>query len=318
MSFRHSVRSLVVACGILFALSSVRCAFAAQPVLLVPPGPLILATVGISRGADLRIEVWKTQEEAVTRLATGDAAAAVLPVTVGAALSAKADIVLLGAFRESVFSLVVRDGVGGWENLRGREILVAQGRGTVLDSILRSVLSSYGLKPGRDVTLIYAPAPEAVALYHRGKAAIVALPEPFASLALENGGRPLDPQEAWGRLTGASARFPVGGVFAMRSALRDNPGHASLLTSAIAASTAWFAEHPEQSCDLAGQAFGMPSERFRKALPRIHISFDSSEACSSDVMSLLSRLYETLSPDMAPPPAASFYLSGSGGTSANP
>ena len=317
MSCRHSVRSLVFACGILFALSSVRCALAAQPVLLVPPGPLILATVGISRGADLRIEVWKTQEEAVTRLATGDAAAAVLPVTVGAALSAKADIVLLGAFRENVFSLVVRDDAG-WENLRGREILVAQGRGTVLDSILRSVLSSYGLKPGRDVTLIYAPAPEAVALYHRGKTAIVALPEPFASLALENGGRSLDPQEAWGRLAGASARFPVGGVFAMRSVLRDNPGHASLVTSAIAASTAWFTEHPEQACDLAGEAFGMPSERFRKALPRIHISFDSSEACSSDVMSLLSRLYETLSPDMAPPPAASFYPSGSGGTSANP
>ena len=76
MSLRQRVRSLVFACGILFALSSVRCALAAQPVLLVPPGPLILATVGISRGADLRIEVWKTQEEAVTRLVTGDAAAA--------------------------------------------------------------------------------------------------------------------------------------------------------------------------------------------------------------------------------------------------
>ena len=309
MSFRQRVRSLVFACGILFALSSVRCALAAQPVLLVPPGPLILATVGISRGADLRIEVWKTQEEAVTRLVTGDAAAVVLPVTVGAAYSAKADIVLIGAFRESVFSLIVRDGVG-WEDLRGREILVAQGRGTVLDSILRSVLSSYDLRPGRDVTLLYAPAPEAAALFSRGKTTIVALPEPFASLALESGGRSLDPQEAWGRMTGASARFPVGGVFAMRSALRGNPGNASLVTNAIAASTAWFAEHPEQACDLAGHAFGMPSERFRKALPRIHISFDSVEACSSDVMSLLARLYDTLSPDMAPPPAAPFYISG--------
>ncbi len=104
----------------------------------------------------------------------------------------------------------------------------------------------------------------------------------------------------------------------MRSALRDNPGNASLVTNAIAASAAWFAEHPDQACDLAGQAFGMPSERFRKALPRIHISFDSVEACSSDVMSLLTRLYDTLSPDMAPPPAASFYMPGSGGAPAKP
>ncbi len=103
---------------------SLRLCRAARPAR--PAGPLILATVGISRGADLRIEVWKTQEEAVTRLVTGDAAAIVLPVTVGAAYSAKADIVLLGAFRESVFSLIVRGG-DGWENLRGREILVAQG-----------------------------------------------------------------------------------------------------------------------------------------------------------------------------------------------
>jgi ABC-type nitrate/sulfonate/bicarbonate transport system substrate-binding protein len=307
MTFATRVFGSILPCCMAVMFFSAPCL--ARPLVLVPPGPLILATIGASIDGRIGISVWKTQEEAVTKLVTGDAAAVVLPVTVGAALARKADIVLLGAFRENVFALVARDSVadGGWADLRGKEILVAQGRGTVLDSILRSVLPAYGLKPGRDVSLVYAPAPEVAALYRQKRASLVALPEPFASLALEFGGRVLDPQEAWARLTGSSARFPVGGVFALRSRIAADRQELSLVVSAFAESTAWFAKHPEEACDLAGKTFGIPAERFAKALPQIHIAFDPADACSADVAALLARLHDALSPDMPPPPDLSLY-----------
>ncbi len=305
MTLRHSVHQYLMVFSVLFFfLLFERDGIASQPLVLLTTGPLLPAAVRLSTDESVRVEVWRTQEEAVSRLATGEAAAAVLPATVGAVLSAKSDVVFLGAFRGNVFSLVVRNSSPewSWKELKGKEILVAQGRGTVLDSILRSILLGYGLHPERDVRLLYAPAPETAALYRQGKADIVALPEPFATFALEAGGRSFDPQEAWSRSTGLSARLPVGGVFAAGARVRENPGAFKELTEKFSDAAAWFEENPEEACILAGRLFGMPPERFIRALPQIGVSFETAEGCASDVSDFLSALHEALGSDAVPPP----------------
>ncbi len=305
MAYRGCFQGCVIVFCVLFLfLVFAGRGIASQPLVLLTPGPLLLASVSLSTDADVRVEVWRTQEEAFSRLATGEAAAAVLPATVGAVLSAKSDVVFLGAFRGNVFSLVVRNSSPewSWEELKGKEILVAQGRGTVLDSILRSILLGYGLHPERDVRLLYAPAPETSVLYRQGKADIVALPEPFATFALEAGGRSFDPQEAWSRSTGLSARFPVGGVFAAGARVRENPGVYKKLTEKFSDAAAWFEENPEEACILAGRLFGMPPERFIQALPQIRVSFETAEECASDVSDFLSGLHDALGYDAVPPP----------------
>lgn len=279
--------------------------FAAPPVVLFPPGPLMLAAAGLTDTNDVEVLVWKTPEEAMTKLVTGDATAAVLPVTLGAALSTRVEMTLLGVFREDLFSLILREEPGrGVTKLTGKEIIVAQGRGTVLDLLLRALLNKEGVDPDRSLALVYAPAPEALALYKRGKGNGVALPEPFATIAAEEGGVVVDLEEKWGQKTGSFKDIPAAGLFALTSRTRERPEEALLVRSRVEESALLYERNPSDSFSTVRERFGL-SDHFRKALPRIRISFDRSKEALPDVEAFLRELYDTL-PAGTEPPSFSF------------
>ena len=298
------VSFLFIACGAGFAAED-------RPLVLVSPGPLALSAVGMAESGSVRVELWKTQEEAVSRLIAGDAAAVVLPTPLGARLAEKADVVLLGVLRQRLFYLLSRDADTDLKKLKGGSILVAQGRGTMLDSILRSVLLDAGLEPDRDVQLSYAPAPEAAALYKEGKVTAAALPEPFATLAA--GGAPaLDLQALWiAGTSGVLPDLPGAGLFCLRPFVQDRPQEAALLVRGLEESVARYTEDQEKTCDRVEELFGFKAAIFKNALPRLKIGFESAQNASADVGALLERLRVGL-PDAPAAPGAAFYYDASG------
>lgn len=283
-------------------------ASAERPLLLVSPGPLILPAVGLADEGPIGMELWKSQEEAIARLIAGEASAVVLPMTLGASIAGRTDVVLLGVFRERLFFLLSREPLGpsGPGSLKGSELLLAQGRGTVLDFLVRSVLLSRGLDPDKDLRLVYAPAPEAAMLFNQGKHSLAALPEPFATAALSAGGVRTDLQEAWGE-GGGQAPLPVAGVFALRGYVEGAPRDAALIVEALSRSSASFEKDPKGACERAARLLNTKTNALERALPHITIAFESAIAASADVAALLSDFRRVVSVDAYPLPGPEFY-----------
>lgn len=285
---------------------------AERPLILVSPGPLILPAVALAEDSSIGMELWKNQEEAIARLLSGEAAAVVLPMTLGASAARKADIVLLGVFRERLFFLLSREPISlaSPEALKGSELLLAQGRGTVLDFLVRAVLQNRGLDPEKDLRLVYAPAPEAAMLFNQGKHALAALPEPFATTALSAGGIRTDLQDVWSEGNARSSALPVAGVFALRGYVEGAPQDAARIVEAFSRAAAAFSEDPKRACERAARLLNIKTNALEKALPHITIAFESAVSASEDVTALLSDFRKAVSTDVYDLPGPEFYHGG--------
>lgn len=292
-----------------FLLLSWTPAWAERPLILVSPGPLLLPAAALADDASVRMALWKNQEEAIARLISGEASAVVLPMTLGASVAGKADVVLLGVFRERLFFLLSHGPLplANPDSLKGSELLVAQGRGTVLDFLVRSVLLGLGLDPDGDLRLLYAPAPEAAMLFRQGRTPLAALPEPFATTALSAGGERTDLQDAWSGDGGRNPLLPAAGLFALRGYVEDSPRDAARIVAALSRSSAAFAEDPKRACGRAAQLLGVRTDALEKALPHITIAFEGAVAASADVAALLSDFRRAVSADAYALPGPEFY-----------
>ena len=298
------------ATALLFLLVSLGApAWAARPLILVSPGPLILPAVALADDASVDMELWKNQEEAIARLLAKEASAVVLPMTLGASVAGKADVVLLGVFREKLFFLLSREPtpLENLDFLKGSELLVAQGRGTVLDFLLRSVLLGRGLDPDKDLRLLYAPAPEAAMLFRQGKNSWVALPEPFATTALSSGGERTDLQDAWSAVGGRNPLLPAAGVFALREVVEGAPQDAAQIVAALSRAAAAFSEDPKRACERAASFLNVKTDALERALPHITIALETADAASADVAALLSDFRSSVSADVYGLPGPEFY-----------
>ena len=302
------------AAALLFFLASLGApAWAERPLILVSPGPLILPAVALADDASVSMELWKNQEEAIARLLSKEAAAVVLPMTLGASAAGKADVVLLEVFREKLFFLLSREPAplenldSNPDSLKGSELLVAQGRGTALDFLLRSVLLGRGLDPDKDLRLLYAPAPEAAMLFRQGKNSWVALPEPFATAALSSGGERTDLQDAWSALGGRNPLLPAAGVFALRGYVEGAPQDAARIVEAFSRAAAAFSEDPKRACERAASFLNVKTDALERALPHITITLETAAAASADVAALLSDFRNSVSADVYGLPGPEFY-----------
>lgn len=287
----------------------------AEVVILHPAGPALIPLAGLLSGEvsgdiSVQLSIWRTQEEALGRLQRGEAHFAVLPVPLGAILAARSDLVLLAVHEWRVFSLVIPSGMSfdGWRSLVGKTLYLAQGRGTMLDALVRLLINREGLLPDKDIRLLYTSPQEIVALFRQGAIEAAALPEPFTSLCLPQGkGRvALDLQEAWFQATGN--HVPVAGLFVHRDRIRDALEEILSVCNLFAASTVWSTTHPRESCETIGKMFDMPSQVLRQGWHRMEFQWKSAGVCSQDVAVFLKTLHHAFPEDFPAVPEHMFFV----------
>jgi NitT/TauT family transport system substrate-binding protein len=274
-----------------------------QATLINPLGPAVIPVIGIGSGAvasDLAVNVqyWKTADEALGLLSSGDAEFAVLPITNGANMAASGlDLVLLGVHEWKAFYLVAADGAAfdGWDSLAGKTVYTPEAKGQTVDVLTRYALSRQGLTPDEDVTFVYAPAQEIVALFGEGQIEYAALPEPFVTQALAAGaGRvALDYQDYWSEVSGAEDGIPIAGLFVTREFYEAYPGASQAVATLVSASTDWANENPDEAVQACAEVLPLPAEVLRGAMDRLVFAYVPAAEAKGQVLDFLSAIQDT-------------------------
>ncbi|TYB95809.1 MAG: ABC transporter substrate-binding protein [Kosmotoga sp.] len=197
----------------LFSLS-----FAAHT-FINPLGPTLLPIAelftdkGVSAGG-FEIEFWRSMDQAIANIVSKEVDAALLPVTVGAQLAAKGVPIKLAAVSMwDGFYFVSKEKIDNVMDLEGKTVYTLQAPGQTADVILKGLLEKRNIS---SVNIVYVAGPESVQLFAAGKAEILLLPEPFASLAVTKvpeAVKSLPIEKMWNELTGKDFSVPTSGIF---------------------------------------------------------------------------------------------------------
>lgn len=271
--------------------------------LINPVGPLVIPAAGLASGAvesslPIHVQYWKTADEAIGLLANNSAQFAVLPVTSGVNMNAAGlDLVLLGVHEWKVFYLIAADGQSftGWDSLIGKTVYTPESRGQTVDVLTRYALAKAGISPDKQVTFVYAPGAEIVALFQEGKVDFAALPEPFVTQALASGqgAIALDYQEYWAQESGSQNGIPVAGLFVKRSFMDAHAEAVDAVVAAMRASTLWGNQHSAEAIQASAEILPLPENVVSNALERIKFDYIPASEVKADVLNFLQTIQDT-------------------------
>lgn len=278
--------------------------------LLNPLGPALIPVVPILEKkvpSDVEVVIWRNPEEAIARLVSGEADFAVLPITTAANLYTRGIKISLVAVHEwKVFYLVVAKDVvfEGWKSLKGKEVYTPHGRGQTVDVLMRYFLVREGLKPDEDVKVLYAPPQEIVVLFKTGKVKFAALPEPYATMCLDNGYLALDFQKEWGKVMNLPERLPIAGLFVRKGVGEDE---VERIENVLKNSMEWMFKNLEATLSLAEKHLGVSKDVLMDAFERMGFQYVPVELCREEVATFLQKMNELYPEGMPQVPDAGFY-----------
>jgi len=238
----------------IFLFGSVESVGASSGVLYVPRGPSLFPVVPLRQQMmhGPQIQLWNSPEEIIALFVSGKAEAALLPVTLGAAIHQRGfPLLLLGVIQWDLFAFLVPLGepFSSLGELENASLYLPFGRETTADVLVRSSLRKAGLVPEVNVRLLYAPPQEIVGLLGAGKASYAVLPEPFTTLAVSRGkverGLPL--RQLWQDEAGEKYHLPVTGLFASRKSYDADPPFFRNLERQYLLSLHWSQTHLPQA-----------------------------------------------------------------------
>lgn len=269
--------------------------FFSQGLFINPVGPTLLPAAGLFSGEipideKIELKVWKTPDEAIAMVTSGQADIALLPVSIGATLYNKGvPIKLVAVSTWKAFYLVgTKYDVSSIKDLKGKEIYTSFGPGQTGDVIMRYFFKKYGLEVGKDVTIKYANNPEIVTLMASGKIEYALLPEPFVSLALlriKNSKILIDIQKEWAEALGLKKeRIPISGIFVRDDFLKNHPEVFKKFIEAYEESLNWLFENEDKAAEYVSKVMGnFPIKVLRAAMKNSSFEFISSKDCKEEV-----------------------------------
>ena len=196
-----------------------------------------------------------------------------------------------------VFYLVAADGqtFDGWDSLIGKTVYTPESKGQTVDVLTRYALTKAGITPDEQVSFVYAPAAEIVALFQEGKMDYAALPEPFVTQALAagNGSIVLDFQDYWSEVSGTQNGIPIAGLFVKRSYLESHAGVVDEVIAALSASTDWANQNPNDAIQASAEVLPLPKAILQSALERIKFEYVPASSVKEDVLTFLQTMQAT-------------------------
>jgi NitT/TauT family transport system substrate-binding protein len=270
-------------------------------VLANPSGPTVIPAIALAKDqiaedAPTAVVYWKNNDELLALLAQEAADFAVIPISTAANLYAQSrDIVLLGVHEWKAFYLIAAAEAefSDLSSLTGQTVYLPVGRGSTVDVLLRASLLSAGLAPDEDLSLVYAPPADIVALFQEGAVKYAALPEPFVTAATLRQGRvALDFQTHWRDLTGGAERLPIAGLFVRRGFGEAYPELTEQVARQFAASVQWSADNVAAAVELAGADLNIAPQIIEPALERIDFYYVPIAECRDEVETFLRQTGE--------------------------
>lgn len=245
-------------------------------------------------GTATRYEIVSTPDLMVSRILTGSADFAFLPLNLAANLYAKGVPIELAATTGDgvLYLLSSRPDVQSVADLRGKRIYNIA-RGSTPEFMLDFVLEHNGIDPSSDVTVDYTYSHiELAQAMAAGRVDLGVLPEPFATIAISKNPRlrvVVDFQKQWARFHGGGAAYPTSALVVRRSLARRDPQLVSAFLGAEKESIAWAVAHPAAAGTLAERYLGMPGAVVAAAMPRLNLRFASASEAYGQVQTFLTE-----------------------------
>ena len=179
-------------------------------------------------------------------------------------------------------------------DLRGKTV-VAAGKGSTPEYVLRYLLAQNGIDAERDVTLVWkSEHSECVSALATGAATIALLPQPFVTVAqgkLTGLRTALDLTAEWDRLETGSALL-TGVVVARRAFVEEHPDAVAAFLDEYAASVDWVNANTADAAERIGAHDIVTAAVAEQALPQCNIVCITGDAMQEKLSGYLEVLYE--------------------------
>jgi len=267
-----------------------------------PPTAPLLSLAENSTLPDTKVEliIYKTVEEATTRIVKGESDFTVLPVNVAAKLYNKdLPISLANVSTWGILYLVAVDSeLKEWSELAGKELYVGA-KGSSPDVLTRYLLSKNGIQAD-EVKLTYLESPEIAQLMINGLVKYAVLPEPMVTQVLLNNQQARvvrDFYSDWQTAAGNSAKLPQTGMVVSNAFAQAHPQTVRDFQSAYAAQLDATVADPASAAPLVEKYLNIKAPVFIQSMSRTHLLFVPAGSAKADVNTYLKALLD-LSPDM--------------------
>lgn len=295
---------LLAAAALLFLSIAAGCSAAPSGRIVVqaPVAPataplLVMQEAGWSPGggAVMDLIIYKTVEEATTRVMKGQADFTILPVNVAAKLYNKGvPVKLANVSTWGLLYLVSGDpGVKRLTDLRGRELYVGA-RGATPDILTRCLLAQNGIGEG-EVDIKYAQSPEIARMIVGGLARTAVLPEPLVTQVTAK--KPsvrvvADFYTEWKQAAGEDIALPQAGMVVKNDFLNSKPREFEAFLGEYRNRLAEVVAGPEKAAPLVEKHLGFSMEVFSATMARTRLKYEDGYSVRRDVGAYLSRLNE--------------------------
>ncbi len=248
----------------------------------------------------LEINLWRSVDEAISMMVTEKAQIALLPVTVGVKLASSGVDIKLAAVSmwNGFYFISTEKTIESIEDLVDREVYTLQAPGQTADTILRGALESKGYEVGRDLDIVYVGGAEAVQLLAGGKAKVILVPEPFASLAetrVQGSIRSMPIEDLWESFNEQRINIPTSGIFV--SGTLDRGVSESFLLLYQQSMNLSLTNREKTAATVSEKMGGFPAPVLQKAMDTAGFLFLTAEDAREDIAIYLNRLKE-LDPEL--------------------
>jgi len=263
--------------------------------------PLLkMAGEGLPSGVKINLIIYKTDEEATTRVIKNEADFSILSTNLAAKLyNREVDISLANVNTWGILYLVsTENGINKWDDLKGKELYIGA-RGSTPDVLTRYFLHKNGLSEN-DLKITYLQSPEIAKMIISGLAKNAVLPEPMVTQVLLNNNKARIVEnfyEDWQTIEGGNAGLPQAGMFVSNSSAESFPSLVTSFQQAYSETLNETVKNPAGIASLVETSLQIPAPVFIQSIERTHLKFVEGEKAKKDVEIYLSRLLE-LSPDM--------------------
>ena len=231
---------------------------------------------GETSGNDYTFTLAGSADEVTPALIKGELDMACVPANLAAVLYNKTEgaLEVLAVNTLGVLYIVENgESVQSIADLKGQTI-VAAGKGSTPEYVLRYLLAQNGIDPDNDVTIDWkSEHSECVAAMASGQAAIALLPQPFVTVAqskIEGLRMALDLNAEWDALDNGSGLI-TGVIVARREVVEENPAAVNEFLKEYAASVDWVNANTADAAALIGEYGIVDAAVAEKALPYCNI-----------------------------------------------
>ena len=232
----------------------------------------------VSNDVSFDFSVLPTPREMIARVATKEVDIAVFPVNIAAKLYSKGPGYKLGAVTGmGIFSLLSRDSISSWSDLKGKTIY-SVGKGATPEYLLSYLAGKNGISLSTETEVIYSvtSASQLAQLIIGGKVRSAVLPEPFVSLVKMKAPdvkAVLDFQDEWKKVNNSEKTFPVTVVVINPDLVKSNPHAVKVFLEAYRDSIDWVNKNPKEASVLI-EKYGVLSASVAKAaIPNCNLEY---------------------------------------------